>query len=283
MAEKTTTATATATTTATPWFEGVAGVTPELVGHFQNRGLHTKTAAEAAVNLAVAHREAEGKLGIPADQIIRLPKDASDEAGWNALWGKLGKPAEAKDYDLSAVKDAAGNPIDAALAGFFRGTAHKLNLSKENAAALASEIQKFNDGKAVSAKAETDAKIVSAKADLAKNWGANAEANKFVAQQAAKALGVDPETVAALENQLGYSKVMEMFRQIGARIGEDKYVTGGSGAGANGVMTREQAMAKKGELMKDTAWAGRYMAGGAPEAREMTALNTLIVGTTRAA
>ena len=40
----------------------------------------------------------------------------------------------------------------------------------------------------------------------------------------------------------------------------------------------ERIKARKAELMADTAWAKRYLNGGAPENREMTALLTLIAG-----
>ncbi len=42
-------------------------------------------------------------------------------------------------------------------------------------------------------------------------------------------------------------------------------------------MTKDQAVARKADLMKDTAWTQRYLAGGVPEGREMEALTRLIV------
>ena len=62
-------------------------------------------------------------------------------------------------------------------------------------------------------------KLALEKAELAKSWGSNYAANKIVAENAARALGIDPAAVAALEQQVGYGKVMEMFRTIGAKIG----------------------------------------------------------------
>ncbi len=101
----------------------------------------------------------------------------------------------------------------------------------------------------------------------------------FVARQAAQALGIDPATVQTLENAIGYDKVMEMFRNVGARIGEDKYVQGGGSNGqGGGAMTQGQAMARKTELMADKGWVSKYLAGDAAAQREMTALNTMIIG-----
>ena len=106
--------------------------------------------------------------------------------------------------------------------------------------------------------------------------GPEPRGQQFVAKQAAAKLGVTPEQVAALEQTVGYAKVMEMFRDIGTKIGEAKFVSSTGPTG--GIMTREQAVAKRAELMGDTNWAKRYLDGGAPEAREMNALLVLIAG-----
>lgn len=265
----------TAPAAGTPWFTGVAGVDADMTTYFTARGIDKLQPAQAAVELAKAHRAAESKLGIPADQILRMPKDAGDTEGWKALHTKLGVPGDPKDYDFSTVKGADGTALPQAVTDWLRATAVKLNLPKDAAVAFATDFQKHQADGLASTKAEFDGKLVAQKVELEKNWGVNKDANLFIAKQAAKALGVDPETIAALEGQIGYSKVMEMFRSIGTKIGEDKYISGNSTNA--GVMTRDQAQVRKSELMADTAWRDRYMAGGTNEAKEMTALNTLIV------
>ena len=280
MAEATDTTTTTTTTTAKPWYDGVAGVDNEIVGHWTNRGWHNKTPAEVALEATKAWKAAEKFVGVPAEQVIRVPKEASDEAGWNTVWTRLGKPADAKGYDFTAIKRADGTNLDADTEAFIRDQSFKLHLTKDAATAYANEWIKREDGAKSSAAAETAAKLIEEKAALAKNWGQNFEANKFVAGRAAAALGIDPETVTALENQVGYAKVMEMFRAIGARIGEDKFVMSGSQDGNRnqGPMSRDQAIARKADLMKDQIWVAAYLKGDTAKAREMTALNTIIVG-----
>lgn len=261
---------------AAPWYQGVAGFDAEMVGHLTNRGWDKKTAPEAAYEALKSWREAEKFVGAPANELLRVPKDASDEAGWNNVWSRLGKPKEAKEYDFSAIKFADGTPLDDAFAETMRNTAFKLHLPKDAAVEITREFAKVLDSAETSEKAEAQAKLTEEKTALAKNWGQNFEANKFVAGRAAAALGVDPATVAALEGVVGYSKIMEMFRAIGARIGEDKFVTN-TGAQSGGVMTRDQAVARKAELMADKAWVKSYLEKDAAKLREMTALNTIIV------
>lgn len=262
---------------AAPWYQGVTGVDPEMVGHWTNKGWHTKTAAEVALEATKAWKAAEGFVGVPASQLLRLPKDATDEAGWNAVWSRLGKPADAKEYDFTPIKRADGSALAEDMQAFLREQAFKLNLPKDKALEFASEFTKRQDGAQTSESVERAAKLVTEKTELAKNWGPNFEANKFVAQRAAQALGVDPETVAALENQLGYAKIMEMFRTIGSKIGEDKFITSTTPGGGGGVMTKEQAVARKADLMKDAVWRDKYLKGDTAAAREMTALNRMIV------
>jgi len=254
-----------------PWYDGKADA--EIIGHWQNRGWHDKDPVTVAIEATKAHRQAEKFIGVPADQIIRLPKDATDEAGWKQVWNRLGAGSDPKDYDL---KTADGKPIDGPLGDFLRQRAAALQLPKDKVAALAADLVKHNTDTAVAAKVETDAKIAEQKGILAKSWGQNHEANMFVAKQAAAKLGVTPEQVAALEQTVGYAKVMEMFRDIGTKIGEAKFVNSNGPTG--GIMTREQAVAKRAELMGDTNWTKRYLDGGAPEGREMNALLVLIAG-----
>jgi hypothetical protein len=88
-----------------------------------------------------------------------------------------------------------------------------------------------------------------------------------------------PKRVAALEKVVGYAATMEMFRNIGTKIGEDKFVLRRISRTCGNAMTREQAVDRKASLMNDKVWVKAYLAGDAEKAAEMTALNTMIVGT----
>lgn len=284
MADAATTAAATTTVTAdattqtagTPWYQGVPGVDQEMVGHWTTKGWLAKDPKEIVVEATKAWKEAERFVGAPAAELVRIPKDGADETAWNKVWQRLGKPADAKEYDFSAVKYSDGTAPDESFIEAMRGAAFRLHIPKNAAAEFTREVVKYLDSADTSERTEASAKLATEKTELAKNWGANMEANLFVAKRAAQALGVDPATVTALESTLGYAKVMEMFRNIGTKIGEDRFITG-AGNTTSGVMTREQAIARKADLMKDQLWVQKYMKRDAEAMREMTALNTLIV------
>lgn len=258
-----------------PWFTGIADA--DTIGQWTNRGWHTKTAPEVALAATKAWKEAEHFIGGSPENLLRVPADAADEAGWNKVWQRLGKPAEAKDYDFSTVKYADGSLPEEGFLNSMREAAFKLHLPNDAAAAVTREVVKYLDGADQSEMAGKQAKLAAEKGELMRNWGTNFEANKFIASRAAAALGVDPETVASLEGVVGYSKVMEMFRNIGSRIGEDKFFTGSNGGG-NGVMTRDQAVARYNDLKADPVWLESYIKGDAAKAREMTALQRLMAG-----
>lgn len=265
-----------------PWYSGVAGVDETIVGHWTNKGWQNKSAVEVALEATKAWKAAEGFVGVPADQIIRMPKDAADEQGWSNVWTKLGRPADPKGYDFSAIKFSDGTPVDEAFADNMRQWAFKNNLPTGQATALAQEFTRYLDTAEAAENVEKQAKIAEQKSALDRDWGPNKAANMFVASRAAAALGVDPATVAALENVVGYDKVMNMFLAIGQKIGEDRFVNSTSSL-TPGVMTREQAIARVADLKKDEVWVKSYLNGDAAKVREMTALSTIIAGVARAA
>jgi hypothetical protein len=256
-----------------PWYDGADA---ELVGHIQTKGWHDKPANEAALAAIQAHREAEKYIGAPADRIIKLPATADDEAGWNDVYGRLGAPKDAKEYDFSSVK-VGDAEVDPGLVQFFREQAAKLHLPKDAAPSLLADYLKHQDSVGAAAAAEKTAKLAEEHKTLEANWGANQEANKYLARKGAEKLGLDAAAVDALEGVVGYAKTMEALRKVGEISGEAKFIQG-NGMTRDGIMTREQATARKAELMADKVWTEKYMNGDAAANREMTSLLTLIVG-----
>lgn len=272
MAEETVVVTPDPTNTA--WYAGLDDTTK---GYVTNRGLGDKSPAEAFAAAAKAHREAEAFIGAPADQLLRLPKEAGDVDGWKAVWQRLGAPAAPEGYDFSALKRAGDQPVEAALTDALRTAAATANLPVAAAQTVATSVIQALDAQAATQAGERTAALETSRAALKANWGQNYEANQFIAKQAAQALGVAPEAVAALEGVVGYDKVMEMFRVVGTKIGEDKFVTTG-GNNSGGVMTQEAAQERLNELKTDKEWTKRFLDGGSAENKEFKALTTLAYG-----
>lgn len=253
-----------------PWFDGAD---QSIVAHLQQHGWDKKSANEAALAAAQSHLAASRLIGAPPESVIRLPKDQNDVEGWAKLYEKLGVP---QNYTFGELKFADGTVVDKETTDWLTSVAKELHLTEAGAKTLATQLVKNLDKAASDEKAAETARRETAVAELKKNWGANWDANMFIAQRAAQDLGVKPEQLAALQEAVGYAHVMDMFRNIAAKLGEDKLVL--SGPTGNVPMTRDLAINKRDQLMADEQWKARYLNGGRKELDEMMALNTIITG-----
>ncbi len=251
----------------TPWHTGIE---PEFIGHAQNKGWKLDDPKEAFVAAVKQAREAERHFGVPPDRLVKMPAADAKPEDIRAYYERLGAPKEAKDYDVSAIKDAT-------VAEAVRAAAHARGVTRDAAAEIAKAVATSLESRATTDSTVNAQNLADQKAALRANWGDKFEFNHLQAIEGARRLGIAPEAVKALEGAIGYDKVMETMRKIGANTREDTFVE--KGGGANGdVTTREGAVARKQDLMADKAWAARFLAGGATEAREMMRMNTLIDG-----
>lgn len=265
-------AAAAAAAAAKPWYEPLDADTK---GYLTTKGLDKKTAVEAFAEAAKSHREAEKFVGAPANEMVRLPKEANAPE-WEGVHQRLGKPKDKAEYDFATVKRAGDVALDAAFVDAMKDAAFAANMTKDAATRFVADVVKTQDAVTAASDALKADKLTAEKTELKKNWGANEAANLVIARSAAAALGVPPEGVAALEGIIGYAKVMEMFRDIGTKIGEDRFVTAGGQKG--NVMTRDQAVSQKNAHKNDKAWVTRFLAGGVEEKRTMDALDRIILG-----
>jgi hypothetical protein len=253
---------------------GYAALDAETKGYFENRGLDKKPLFDAVIESAKAHREANKHLGAPAEELVRFPKDPNSP-DWDKVYQRLGKPADPKEYDFTGVKLANGDELSESLKDILRPALAAANTPKDKAPEIARAIAKHFDSTSAADMADRTAKLGTEREALKVNWGANVEANMFIAKQGAAKLGVTPEEVTILENTVGYAKTMEIFRKAGEAMGEARFVANGA-PGGTGVMTADQAVARLTELKQDTAWGTRYMGGDREAAREFDALTRII-------
>lgn len=257
---------------ADPFF---ATLSPELQGSFKNKGWDTKSAAEAAAEAMKSYHEAEKHIGIPPDQIVRMPKDAADKEGWAKFNAKIGVPEKAEGYDFSKIKFGDGSDLDDNFIDTMRKAAFERGLPAGKASEFVADVVKWMDGVEQSETAAKQAAIATGRDELAKSWGANGEANKFIAQQAVVKLGLDPDFVQKLENEVGYAKTMQTLLKLGQMMGEDKFVSN-QNSNAPGVLTREQAEARLAELKRDHGWISKVNAGDHKANEEFNALTRIM-------
>lgn len=252
------------------WFDGLA---PEDMSYITNRGLEKGDARTAFVNAMTAHKQAEQLIGVPPNELLRLPKDLNDAAGWLKVHERLGVPKEAKDYDLSSVKMPDGKDIDASFADALKASLLSANVSKDKAAVIAKSLVD------VAAKADTsasDAKLAALNTEreaLKIDWGPNSIPNLTICKNTVKTLGLDETVISTLENSVGYAKTMQAILKIGRAMGEDKFVQGGGNGDTpmDGTSAKEMLDTKMG----DTAWVARFNAGDATALKEFDTLTRL--------
>ena len=256
------------------WYEGK--VDAETIGFWQNKGYDVSDPVKVSSELTKQYRAAEKFIGVPPDQVLRLPKADGKPEEFAAMWQRLGTPADAKDYDFSSVK-FGGNDLDPAFADAMRQGLHAASVPKDKAAGIVASVVKYLESADTTEATLNGAKLAEEKASLAKNWADKFDFNRLTAMEGARRLGISAEGIAAMENQIGYAAVMEAMRKIGASTREDTFVERGVG-GTGDVTTVEGAMSRKAELMSDSGWVQRYLSGSQSEKREMDRLNTLIDG-----
>lgn len=260
-----------------PWHQGVEA---DILGTWQNKGYPLDDPKKIAIEATKAYREAQGKLGIPANEILRMIKPDSQPAEIKSFWNKLGAPDKPEGYDFSGIKFADGSDLDAPLVDTLRSTFDSVHLPKDAATAVTQAIVKFMDGAEAEDATTKATKLQAERAEIQREWAKDYDANLFIAKQGAKALGVDPQTFAKLEETLGYAGIMRAMHKIGILNKEDRFISGGQ---HQGPMTSAQAQARKTDLMNDKGWVKRYMDGDVSARQEMSSLNQVITGIYEAA
>jgi hypothetical protein len=265
-----------------------AGIEPELLGVAQNKGWKLTDPKEAFSAATKAYREAQKFVGIPPEELLRMPKPTAQPAELDAFWQKLGAPKDAKEYDFSGVKFSDGTDLDVGFADTMRESFAKMRMPKESAAEITRSFVKFMEGEDAKETAVMSGKVAQDKAALEKSWGPNMEANMFVAKttlgKLAAAAQLPPEKAQQAWDALskvggiGAATAMEMLRVIGARMGEDRFVSSGSGTNTGLPMTREAALARLTELKADKAFVTRYIDGDVMARQEMNGLHAIIAG-----
>lgn len=251
-----------------PWYgDKIDNVT---VGFWQNKGIDVNDPIAVASKLTEFYRNSERFVGAPPEEMIRIPKANAAESDIKAYWQRIGVPAEAKDYDLSAVKFTDGSELDSGFADMFRAAAHQARVPKEQAAGLMNALIKHMEANDAAELAAKTAHINEQKALLDKNWGTNKTYNMAVAQRTLQTLGeatgLTPEQTQQAWDALstvggiGSSFAMEMLRTIGARMGEAPFISAQPGQGGNNqIMSASQAQAEIAALKQDKGFYDKLM------------------------
>ena len=220
--------------------------------------------------LTEGYRNLEKLTGVPADQLLRLPKEG-DAEGWSKVHERLGRPAKPEDYKLPTREGDSGEYAKA-----MAQTMHKLGIPLKAAQALAEESNKFlksgMDGEQTVRKEKfaTEAKA------LNREWGAAAEKNMQIVEGVVQKLGVSNEELVALRDSMGPARASKFLLSLGSKLGEDNFVAAGNGTGGfGGVLTPAAAQSRIKDLKSDVSWRTKYLAGDGAAKKELEGLLTM--------
>ena len=208
----------------------------------------------------------EKVVGTPKEQLAIIPKDIKGLADYRDTLTRLGTPDKPEGYALQPDTANGGTPeFTAEVSKIF----HEAGLTKHQADIVSGKWNQFQAAAVAQQNATYEAKVVAEKQALSAEWGVAHDQNIAIAKRAAATFGVKPEVVAALEKSGSYADVMKFFLNVGARMGEAKFVAGNPGVG---LMTPEQASAEKAQLMADQVWRNSYLQGDQAKVKKMSQL-----------
>lgn len=249
------------------WFDGLD---PELKTHVTGRGWDKLEPAAAAAEAAKSHFGAQKLIGHPPDQVVKLPKDATDPA-FQSVYDRI--------VGMATPKTAEEYVIDGPEAPFVKELALKHKLPLDAARGIAEGLTARNTATAGErANAAETAKAANQVA-LRTAWGGEYDQKAFSATRVAEAIGFTPEVLASMAALPAdqYVKNMNALASLSSQLNEATILRGGNsvrnpdaGLDANGAQAQLDA------LKQDRAWTQKYLAGDVDANNRFMQLTTII-------
>jgi hypothetical protein len=236
------------------------GLSDEDKGFIQS----SKYADPAAVIKAL--RDTKAYVGADKNDLIRLPKaDKDGNRDLSEVYKQLGRPEKAEDYGLGDTD-------------FAKAAADKLfelGLSAKQAKALSDFMVEQDKAIQTNSEEEWNHKVEEGVEALKKEWGANYEVNKELAQKAVRdivsATGLTVDELNKIESALGTDKATKLFYSIGAKEGGIKNLQNYNA----GEETPEIAQYKIAELKKDKEFVSKMAQNDPSAIKEMKRLTEI--------
>lgn len=222
-------------------------LSPEDRTYAESKGWKADTPPDA---LFTSYKNLEKVWGADkAGRAVVLPKDADDKAALDAIYDKLGRPADPSGYEIAVPEGA-----DAAFADKAKTWFHKAGLTASQAKAvseayLAAELEQVQ---------ELDKRDVTEKAALETEWGAEYTNKVEVAKRAIASAGLTSEEVRSLELAVGPARATKMLEFFGRNYVEGKPLDGAAAPTGFGDLNPVQAKSKMDALYGDAAFMDRY-------------------------
>lgn len=223
------------------------GVDETTLGYVANKGWDSPAKAISS------YQNLEKLLGADrAGNTVILPKEGASPQEMAAFYDRIGRPADPSGYQVK-VPEGGNAEFQKAVASKM----HELGVPKAMGEGLVSW---YNEQQVAAQQAALQAKAADFENQSAK-WkqeqGAALTQNLATAGAAARALGLDGDTLAKLDDALGPYGTLSLLHKIGSRATEADFVGSDSTAGFGNVMSPAQAKAEIKALTADKGWVAK--------------------------
>lgn len=247
----------------------MTGFSPELKGFVESKNF------KDPATVAESYRNLEKLLGGPREKLFRIPDSESDAKAWGDIYDKLGRPKDAKEYDIK-VPEGMG---DQKFADWARGKFHELGFTKKQAETLTAGWNEYIGKASAEQTAALEAKTNQEVTALQAEWGAAHDQNLQIAKAAAHEFGFDGDAIDALETAMGYQKTIKLLHSLGQKVGSDKFVGPDAGKGGGfGVMSPEAARSEIARLQTDSSFTRKYLEGDMDARAKVEHLHRMALG-----
>jgi hypothetical protein len=250
------------------WYNGAD---EETIGYIQNKGWDNPLKA------VEGYKNLEKFQGVAPEQILKLPKDMTEDGSLDEVYTRLGRPETPDAYNLELPE---GVQVNEDRVQSMASVAHKVGLNDNQLNALAAADAEYQAQYMQEVSKQQQVELQG----LEKEWGAAFPEREEMARRFVRNTlpdGVDKEAfLTQIENAIGTANMLKMFANAGQSQREHG-VPDSSGDRPYGY-TREQAVSDKKTLMDeikaDPARLANYNKGVGPDLDKMKRLNTIITG-----
>ncbi len=210
--------------------------------------------------LARGFHGAQKLVGVPKDQILRLPTDDKPES-WAPVYDKLGRPEKADGYKLTLPQ---GVELNAEAAKPIFEEAYNLGISQKQLDGLYGKLRTVAEANGAAAKAKSEAEVAASSAALKTEWGVAYDQKIADATLAidhfAKELKLGDGLKADLERSgLGNNPALaKLFAGLAANLKEDGKLTGRA-SGSESLASPTEARQNINALRQDKTFMAQYM------------------------
>ena len=206
----------------------------------------------------------QSHVGVPQDQILRMPQKPED---WVEFYNKLGRPEKPEGYEYETPEGG-----DAELTAWAKSTFHELGLSQEQAKKFFEAYDGLAAERMEKQAGSLEDKLVEQQATLKRLWGNAYEQNMGAAKTGARALGLEDSVIDALQQQIGFDGVMVAMENIGRKVGEAAYHSGQSTFDADRQLAPDAANRRIAELRGNQEFMDKWHGGDPSAQAKMDAL-----------